>query len=44
MNQRSIKTKLLLIEDEEKIRKVLEIYLKNENFDNSPPVPTHTNA
>ncbi len=33
MQQRSIKTKLLLIEDEEKIRKILKIYLKNENFD-----------
>lgn len=33
MKKGSIKTKLLLIEDEEKIRKILKIYLKNENFD-----------
>ncbi|MCE3255769.1 MAG: two component transcriptional regulator, winged helix family [Rickettsiaceae bacterium] len=33
MNRKAIKTKLLLIEDEEKIRKILKIYLKNENFD-----------
>ena len=33
MTKRAIKTKLLLIEDEEKIRKILKIYLKNENFD-----------
>jgi two-component system KDP operon response regulator KdpE len=33
MNDKVIKTKLLLIEDEEKIRKILKIYLKNENFD-----------
>ena len=33
MNEKAIKTKLLLIEDEEKIRKILKIYLKNENFD-----------
>lgn len=33
MTKRTIKTKLLLIEDEEKIRKILKIYLKNENFD-----------
>lgn len=33
MNTKTIKTKLLLIEDEEKIRKILKIYLKNENFD-----------
>lgn len=30
---RAIKTRLLLIEDEEKIRKILKIYFKNENFD-----------
>ncbi len=33
MTKRTIKTKLLLIEDEIKIRKILKIYLKNENFD-----------
>ncbi len=33
MKGKTIKTKLLLIEDEEKIRKILKIYLKNENFD-----------
>jgi two-component system KDP operon response regulator KdpE len=33
MKIKTIKTKLLLIEDEEKIRKILQIYLKNENFD-----------
>ena len=33
MTKGQIKTKLLLIEDEEKIRKILKIYLKNENFD-----------
>ncbi len=33
MTNKTIKTKLLLIEDEEKIRKILKIYLKNENFD-----------
>lgn len=33
MNTETIKTKLLLIEDEEKIRKILRIYLKSENFD-----------
>lgn len=33
MTNKAIKTKLLLIEDEEKIRKILKIYLKNENFD-----------
>ena len=33
MSKGQIKTKLLLIEDEEKIRKILKIYLKNENFD-----------
>ncbi len=33
MTNKSIKTKLLLIEDEEKIRKILKIYLKDENFD-----------
>lgn len=33
MSNKTIKTKLLLIEDEEKIRKILNIYLKNENFD-----------
>lgn len=33
MTKKTIKTKLLLIEDEEKIRKILKIYLSNENFD-----------
>ncbi len=33
MGEKTIKTKLLLIEDEEKIRKILRIYLKSENFD-----------
>lgn len=33
MTNKTIKTKLLLIEDEAKIRKILKIYLKNENFD-----------
>lgn len=33
MIQRAIKTKILLIEDEEKIRKIFRIYFKNENFD-----------
>jgi two-component system KDP operon response regulator KdpE len=33
MSERSIKTKLLLIEDEEKIGKILRLYFKNENFD-----------
>ncbi len=33
MTNSSAKTKLLLIEDEEKIRKIIKIYLKNENFE-----------
>jgi len=33
MSKTTIKTKLLLIEDEEKIRKILRIYFKSENFD-----------
>lgn len=33
MSIEKIKTKLLIIEDEEKIRKILRIYLKSENFD-----------
>lgn len=32
-NTRTIKTKVLLIEDEETIRKILRIYFSNENFD-----------
>lgn len=33
MSINNIKTKLLLIEGEEKIRKIVRIYLKNDNFD-----------